>query len=71
MHAVLFQAAQREVQCNFEAAPFFATNIHRCISETIQERRIAKLMSVLSGWKDDLSDFMNMVHQFNLGRTSS
>lgn len=50
---------------------FFAANIHRDISETIQDQRIARLMSVLSGWKDDLSDFMSMVQQFSLERISS
>lgn len=49
----------------------FAANIHRDISETIQERRIAKMTSILSGWRDDLSDFKNLVEKFNLGRTSS
>lgn len=49
----------------------FAVNIHRDIAEMVQEQRIAKLMSILSGWKDDLSDFTNLVEKFNLGRTSS
>ena len=44
----------------------FETNIHRDVAETIQERRIARLMSILSGWKDDLSDFENLVEMFNM-----
>ena len=50
---------------------YFSANIHRDISETIQDQRIAKLMSILSGWKDDLSDFMSMAHQFSFGKTAS
>ncbi len=48
----------------------FAANIHRDISETIHERRIERLISILSGWKDDLSDFASMVQQFRLKRIS-
>ncbi len=49
----------------------FAVNIHRNITETDQGQRSARLMSILSGWKDDLSDFESLVAQFNLGRTNS
>lgn len=43
----------------------FAVNIHRNIGEMDRERRIARLMSILSSWQDDLSDFRNLVAQFN------
>ena len=43
----------------------FAVNIHRDIGETDRARRIARLMSILSGWQDDLSDFRNLIAQFN------
>lgn len=49
----------------------FEANIHRDITETDQGQRSARLMSILSGWKDDLSDVESLVAQFNLGRTSS
>ena len=49
----------------------FAANIHRDIGETDRTRCIARLMSVLSRWEDDLSDFKNLVAQFNLRRTAS
>ena len=49
----------------------FAVNIHRDISETDQEQRIAKLMSTLSAWKDDLSDFKTLITKFNLGSYAS
>ena len=49
----------------------FAVNIHRKITETDQGQRSARLMSILSGWKNDLSDFESLVAQFNLRRTSS
>lgn len=49
----------------------FAANFHRDISEMSRERRIAKLMSVLSTWKDDLSDFKNLVAKFSPGRYAS
>lgn len=49
----------------------FAANFHRDISETSRERRIAMLMSVLSTWKDDLSDFKNLVAKFSPGRYAS
>lgn len=43
----------------------FTVNIHRDIKETGQNRRIARLMSILSSWQHDLSDFRNLVAQFN------
>ena len=43
----------------------FTVNIHRDIKETGQNRRIARLMSILSSWQDDLSDFKNLIAQFN------
>ena len=49
----------------------FAANFHRDISEMNRERRIAKLMSVLSAWKDDLLDFKNLVAKFSLERYAS
>ena len=49
----------------------FAVNVHRNITETDQGQRSARLMSILSGWEGDLSDFKNLVTQFNFGRTSS
>lgn len=49
----------------------FAANIHRDISETTQEQRIAKLMSILSEWKNDLSDFQALIAKFNMGRYAS
>ena len=49
----------------------FAANIHRDVSETDQGRRIARLMSILSAWKDDLSNFQILVAKFNMGRQAS
>lgn len=49
----------------------FAANFHRDVSEMNRERRIAKLMSVLSAWKGDLSDFKNLVAKFSPGRYAS
>lgn len=49
----------------------FAVNIHRDISETDQGRRIARLMSILSAWKDDLSNFQILIAKFNMGRQAS
>ena len=49
----------------------FAVNIHRYIVETDQARRIGWLMSILSKWRDDLSDFRNLVAQFNPGGAAS
>lgn len=49
----------------------FEANIHRDIAETDQGQRSARLMSILSGWESDLSDFKNLVTKFNLGRTGS
>ena len=62
---------RRESDGSETSGLLFTANVHRDISETIQEQRIARLMSVLSGWKDDLSDFKNLVGQFNLERVAS
>ena len=49
----------------------FEANIHRDIAETDQARRSERLMSILSGWENDLSDFKNLVTQFDPGRAAS
>ena len=64
-------ARRREDDGSESPGLLFVANIHRDISETSQEQRIAKLMSVLSTWQDDLSDFKNLVAKFNLGRYAS
>ena len=60
-------ARRREADGSESPGLLFAVNIHRDIAETDQARRIARLMSILSKWRDDLSDFRNLVAQFNLG----
>lgn len=64
-------AKRRDASGSELSGLLFAVNIHRDISETDQGRRIASLMSILSAWKDDLSDFKNLVAKFNPGRYAS
>ena len=64
-------AKKQETDGSESLGLLFSANIHRDISETTQEQRIARMMSVLSEWKNDLSDFTNLVEKFNLGRTFS
>lgn len=64
-------ARRRESDGSESHGILFAVNIHRKITEMDQGQRSAQLMSILSGWKRDLSDFENLVAQFNLGRTRS
>ena len=56
---------KRESDGSESSGLLFAVNIHRDIEGADQEQRIARLMSILSRWKDDLSDFKNMADQFN------
>ena len=62
---------KRESDGSESSVLLFAANIHRDIGETDQGQRIARMMSILSGWKDDLSDFKDLVAQFDLGRDAS
>lgn len=57
----------RKLESDGSASPglLFAVNIHRDIGETVRERRIARLMSILSSWQNDLSDIRNLIAQFN------
>ena len=48
----------------------FQANIHRDIAETIQEQRIRRISSILSAWKDDISDFTQLVTKFNPEKAS-
>ena len=48
----------------------FQANIHRDITETIQEQRIRKISSIISAWKDDISDFTQLVTKFNPEKAS-
>ena len=64
-------AGKREADGSESPGFVFAANIHRDIVETSQEQRIAKLMSVLSTWTNDLSDFKSLAAKFNLGRYAS
>ena len=64
-------AKRRDADGSEQPGLLFVANIHRDVSETDQGRRIASLMSILSAWKDDLSDFNNLVAKFNLGRYAS
>ena len=64
-------ARRREADGSESPGLLFAVNMHRDIVETDQARRIARLMSILSKWRDDLSDFRNLVAQFNPGGAAS
>ena len=44
----------------------FAVNVHRDVSKMDQGQRIARLMSILSAWKEDLSDFRDLVAKFDM-----
>ena len=43
----------------------FQVNIHRGILETDQVRRAQEMSSIIAAWRDDLSDFKNLVAKFN------
>ena len=43
----------------------FQANIHRDITETTQEQRVGRISSILSAWKEDVSDFIEIVSKFN------
>lgn len=45
----------------------FQANIHRDITETSQQARIDRLLSVIGSWKEDLSDFSTIVAKFGPG----
>ena len=49
----------------------FAVNVHRDVSKMDQSQRIARLMSILSGWQEDLSDFEDLVEKFNMRGVAS
>ena len=42
----------------------FQANIHRDITETNQQARISRLLSIIASWKQDLSDFRSIVAKF-------
>jgi len=44
---------------------WFHANIHRDIREINQERRNTRILSILDTWKDDISDFRNLVGKFH------
>ena len=46
-------------------ALMFNANIHREIGEGDHMQRIPSLMSILSGWKRDLQDFLKLAERFN------
>ena len=64
-------AKRRDADGSEQLGLLFVANIHRDVSEADQGRRIASLMSILSAWKHDLSDFKNLVAKFNPGRYAS
>lgn len=43
----------------------FEANIHRDISERDQEQRIERASDILGAWKDDISDFNDLVAKFH------
>ena len=47
------------------AGLLFQANIHRDIAENTQEKRIERLTSILSAWKNDMSDFSELITKFN------
>lgn len=49
----------------------FAVNVRRDVSKMDQGQRIARLMSILSEWKEDLSDFEDLVAKFNMRGVAS
>lgn len=49
----------------------FQANIHHDISATNQQTRIAMVSKILSSWKEDLSDFVDLVAKFNFGSIAS
>ena len=42
----------------------FQANIHRNVTEAEEARRFKTLLSIISAWRDDLSDFRNLVAKF-------
>lgn len=42
----------------------FQANIHRDIGGETQDQRIEKITAILHGWKNDISDFNNLVTKF-------
>ena len=49
----------------------FQANIHRDLLASDGTRRIQELSSILSSWKEDLSDFMTLAGKFDLSRFAS
>lgn len=49
----------------------FTVNVHRDVSKMDQGQRIARLMSILSEWKEDLSDFKDLVAKFDMRGVAS
>lgn len=43
----------------------FEVNIHRDVAERDQERRIERASAILGAWKDDISDFNDLVAKFH------
>ena len=43
------------------SAMVYQSNIHRDIAETNQQMRISSLLSILDSWKNDLSDFCELI----------
>ena len=43
----------------------FQANVHRDIAGTSQQERLDRMQSILSGWIEDVSDFMFLVEKFN------
>ena len=58
------QARKRVATGNDVHLIMFQANIHRDITESEQPMRIDKLVSVLNGWKTDLTDFQELVNNF-------
>ena len=65
------EARRRDAEGSELPGVVFAVNIHRDITETDQAQRIARLMSILSAWEDDLSDFHDLVARFDPERYAS
>ena len=59
-------AKRREAGGSGARGPLFAVNVRRGVSKMDQGQRIARLMSILSGWKEDLSDFRDLVAKFDM-----
>ena len=57
--------AEKKNEHNKIPGVLFQINIHRDIHEVNSARRIETISSILSSWKEDLSDFNTLVAKFN------